>query len=96
MESRCMHAAVSFIDADEIIAHLVEMRSTPFGGVFACMPIEYSKKALPTNTIKVDNERMRVFHGSSRTLVFRDTDLKRAVLFGVSIENLLAKPINGL
>lgn len=48
---------------------LMKMGSTPFCGMFTSMTIEYSEEALTSYSVKVNNERMGVFHGATSTLV---------------------------
>lgn len=53
----------------------MEVLSTPFGGVFTSVAIEDCKEALATNGVKIEDERMRVFH--CPTVAFIGDDLER-------------------
>jgi hypothetical protein len=71
-----------------LATNLVKMGATPLCGVFACVTIEYGEKALASDVVKIHDERMSIFHGSPRTLIFRYTDLVCGVLGGMSVQNL--------
>jgi hypothetical protein len=49
--------------------HLVKVKPTPLGGIFACMSIKDGKEALPTYTSVIVHEAMRVLHGTPFALV---------------------------
>jgi hypothetical protein len=67
---------------------LMKMGSTPFGGMFTSMAIEYGKETLTSYGVKVDNKGMRILHSTTATLVFRNTYTKCWMICGVAIENL--------
>jgi hypothetical protein len=56
--------------------------------MFSGMTIEHGEKALSSNVIKVNYERVGIFHCSSCTLVLGDTNLVCGVFSGVSIQDL--------
>jgi hypothetical protein len=64
------------------------MSPTPLCGVFAGVTIEYGKEALSSDVIKINDERMGIFHRSSCPLVFRYTNLVCRVFGGMSVQNL--------
>ena len=68
--------------------NLMEMRSTPFCGMFTSMTIEYSKETLTSYGIKVDNERMGVLHSATSALVFRNAYTEGWMICRVAIEDL--------
>ena len=66
----------------------MEMRSTPFRGMFACMTIEHGKETLASYAVEVDNEGMGILHVTTCTHVFGNTYTKCWMICGVTIENL--------
>jgi hypothetical protein len=76
------------IDNRPMVTNLMEMRSTPFRGMFTSMAIEYSEKTLPSYGVKVDDEGMGILHGTTGTHVFGDTDAKCRMICRVTIEDL--------
>lgn len=56
--------------------------------MFASMTIEYGKETLTSYAVKVDNERMGIFHSTTCTHVFGNTYTKCWMICRVTIENL--------
>ena len=70
------------------MTHLMKITATPFRCMFTRMSIEDGEETLTANVVKIDYERVCIFHGTPGTLVLRYTDLIRGVLRGMSIEDL--------
>jgi hypothetical protein len=66
----------------------MEMLTTPFCSVLACMAIKQTEIALATDIVEIDDERVRVLHRSARPLVFCDAYLKGSRLGWVTVESL--------
>ena len=76
------------IETSRLTRNLMKMGTTPFCGVFACVTVEYSKKALSSDVVKVNDERISIFHRSSCPLVFGYADLVCGVFSRMSVQNL--------
>lgn len=76
------------IVSSRLTTNLVKMGTTPLSGVFASVTIEYREETLSADVVKVNDERMSVFHRSPCPLVFGNADLVCEVFGGVSVQDL--------
>jgi hypothetical protein len=56
--------------------HFMEMLTTPFCSMLACMAIKQTEIPLSTDIVEIDDKRVSVFHRSARPLVFCDAYLE--------------------
>jgi hypothetical protein len=60
----------------------VEVVSTPFGSVFASMPVKHSEESLPAHPCKIEDEGVRIFHRPPFALLIGHAHVEIAILVG--------------
>lgn len=70
------------------MTYFVEIGAAPLCGVLTGVAVEDGEEALAAHAAKVDDERVRILHGSARTLVLGNADLVGGVFGCMAVEDL--------